>query len=66
MGNHQFIRVYNSTNDYLKLEIVSPGYRMERHVFEIPPRKNISQNIKKGDVIFDLYVMYSSGIFFFI
>ncbi len=64
MGNHQHCtKVYNSTNDTLKIEIESPGDRLEKHIFEIPSGEYVSQRTKQGEVKIGLYTQNLHGIF---
>ena len=63
MGNSQHsTKVYNSTNDTLKIELESPGkINPEKHIFEIPAGEHISQRTNEGDVRICLYTKNIHG-----
>ena len=64
MGNQHFTKIYNSTNETLKVELELPEFE-EKKSYEIPPGDHIIQPTDKGDVRIKLYKKNITGNFNF-
>ena len=62
MGNQHFTKIYNSTNETLKVELELPEFE-EKKSYEIPPGDHIIQPTDKGDVRIKLYKKNITGNF---
>ena len=68
MGNQHFTKIYNSTNETLKVELELPEFfeQDDKKSYEIPPGDHIIQPTDKGDLKIKLFKKNITGIIIYI